>query len=201
MVSGQARHVLVVGAERLSKITDYQDRSTCILFGDGVGATLVRAAQNGDRGILSSYLKTDGTLAELLYRPGGGAVHPPSLEMLNDRSYYLRMAGPETFKHAVLKMADACDQALTRAGMSPDDVDVLIPHQANLRIIEATAKRIGIPVEKAVVNIDRYGNTSAASIPMALDECVREGRITEGAIVLMVAFGGGLTWGSTLVRW
>ena len=201
VVSGQARHVLVVGAERLSKITDYQDRSTCILFGDGVGATLVRAAQDGDRGILSSYLKTDGTLAELLYRPGGGSVHPPSLEMLNDRSYYLRMAGPETFKHAVVKMADACHEVLTRAGMSPDDVDVLIPHQANLRIIEATAKRIGIPVEKAFVNIDRYGNTSAASIPMALDECVREGRITEGSTVLMVAFGGGLTWGSTLVRW
>ncbi len=201
VVSDQARHVLVVGAERLSKITDYQDRSTCILFGDGVGATLVRAVQNGDRGILSSYLKTDGRLAELLYRPGGGSVHPPSLEMLNDRSYYLRMAGPETFKHAVVKMADACNQALTRAGMSPDDVDVLIPHQANLRIIEATAKRVGIPVEKGFVNIDRYGNTSAASIPMALDECVREGRITEGSIVLMVAFGGGLTWGSTLVRW
>lgn len=201
VVSDQARHVLVVGAERLSKITDYQDRSTCILFGDGVGATLVRAAQDGDRGILSSYLKTDGTLAELLYRPGGGSVHPPSLEMLNDRSYYLRMAGPETFKHAVVKMADACHEVLARAGMGPDDVDVLIPHQANLRIIEATAKRIGIPVEKAFVNIDRYGNTSAASIPMALDECVREGRITGGSTVLMVAFGGGLTWGSTLVRW
>lgn len=201
LVTEQAKHVLVVGAERLSTITDYQDRATCILFGDGVGATLVRAAQNGDRGILASYLKTDGSLRDLLYRPGGGAVQPPSEELLNDRTYYIRMAGRETFKHAVRSMADACDQALARAGMTADEVDVLIPHQANLRIIEATAKHAGIPLEKVFVNIDRYGNTSAASIPIALDEGVREGRIGPGSNVLMVAFGGGFTWGSTLVRW
>ena len=201
VVTGQATHVLVVGAERLSAITDYQDRSTCILFGDGVGATLVRAASNGSRGILSSYLKTDGTLAELLYRPGGGAIQPPSQEMIEQRTYFLRMEGRQTFKHAVRKMADACGQALKRAGMTSDDVDVLIPHQANLRIIEATAKHAGIPLEKAFVNIDRYGNTSAASIPIALDECVREGRVKQGSNVLLVAFGGGFTWGSTLVRW
>jgi 3-oxoacyl-[acyl-carrier-protein] synthase-3 len=201
VVSGQAKHVLVAGAERLSRITNYQDRGTCILFGDGVGATLVRRAENGDRGILASYLKTDGTLRELLYRPGGGAIRPPSQEMLDDQSYYLQMAGRETFKHAVRKMADACDQVLARAGMSGEDVDWLIPHQANLRIVEATAKHAGIPSEKAFVNIDRYGNTSAASIPIALDEGVREGRIKQGDVILMVAFGGGFTWGSTLVRW
>ena len=201
VVTGQAKHVLVVGAERLSAITDYQDRSTCILFGDGVGATLVRAASNGSSGILSSYLKTDGTLRELLYRPGGGAIQPPSAEMIEQRTYFLRMEGRQTFKHAVRKMADACERALNRAGLTRDDVDVLIPHQANLRIIEATAKHTGIPMEKAFVNIDRYGNTSAASIPIALDECVREGRVKKGSNVLMVAFGGGFTWGSTLVRW
>ncbi|MCZ6857139.1 MAG: ketoacyl-ACP synthase III [Gemmatimonadetes bacterium] len=201
VVTGQAKHVLVVGAERLSAITDYQDRSTCILFGDGVGATLVRTASNSSRGIISSYLKTDGTLGKLLCRPGGGAVQPPSEEMIEQRTYFLRMEGRQTFKHAVRKMADACEQTLKRAGMTCDDVDVLIPHQANLRIIEATAKHTGIPMEKAFVNIDRYGNTSAASIPIALDECVREGRVKEGSNVLMVAFGGGFTWGSMLVRW
>ena len=199
--SGQAKNVLVFGAERLTAITNYKDRGTCILFGDGVGATLVRPAQNGSRGILSSYLKTDGRLADLLYRPGGGAVHPPSEEMLGDGSYYLTMAGRETFKHAVLSMADACDQALERAGLSGEDIDLLIPHQANLRIIEATAKHTGMPLDKVYVNIERYGNTSAASIPIALDECVREGRITEGSTILMVAFGGGFTWGSAIVRW
>jgi 3-oxoacyl-[acyl-carrier-protein] synthase-3 len=199
--SGQAKNILVFGAERLTSITNYKDRSTCILFGDGVGATLVRPSENGSRGILSSYLKTDGRLGDLLYRPGGGAVHPPSEEMLADGSYYLTMAGRETFKHAVRSMSDACDQVLARAGLSGDDIDVLIPHQANLRIIEATAKHTGMPLDKVYVNIDRYGNTSAASIPIALDECVREGRISEGSTILMVAFGGGFTWGSAIVRW
>ncbi|MCZ6917410.1 MAG: ketoacyl-ACP synthase III [Gemmatimonadetes bacterium] len=199
--SGQAKNILVVGAERLTAITNYKDRATCILLGDGVGATLVRPARNGTRGILSSYLKTDGRLANLLYRPGGGSVHPPSEEMLADGSYFLTMAGRETFKHAVRSMSDACDQAMARAGLSGDDIDLLIPHQANLRIIEATAKHMGMPLDKVYVNIDRYGNTSAASIPIALDECVREGRVTEGTTILMVAFGGGLTWGAVVVRW
>lgn len=199
--SGQAKNVLVVGGERLTSITNYEDRGTCILFGDGVGATLVRPAQTETRGLLASYLKTDGRLGDLLYRPGGGSVHPPSEEMLGDGSYYLTMAGRETFKHAVRSMADACDQVMDRAGLTRDDIDVLIPHQANLRIIEATAKHTGMPLDKVYVNIDRYGNTSAASIPIALDECVREGRITEGSTVLMVAFGGGFTWGSAIVRW
>jgi 3-oxoacyl-[acyl-carrier-protein] synthase-3 len=200
--SGMARNVLVIGAERLSTITDYQDRSTCILFGDGAGATLVRPTTNGSgRGILASYLKSDGRLAELLYRPGGGGCHPPDERLLADRGYFIKMAGREVFKSAVRSMADACDQALQRAGLTPKDVDVLIPHQANIRIIEATARHAGLPMDKVYVNVDRYGNTSAASIPLALDECVREGRIRAGSVVLMVAFGGGFTWASMVVRW
>ena len=161
----------------------------------------MRPATNGDRGLLSSYLKTDGTLGDLLYRPGGGGIHPPDQKMLEERGYYLKMAGREVFKAAVLSMADACDQALKRAGLTGDDVDLLIPHQANIRIVEATGKHAGIPREKVYVNIDRYGNTSAASIPIALDECVRSGKIKAGSVVLMVAFGGGFTWASAAVRW
>jgi 3-oxoacyl-[acyl-carrier-protein] synthase III len=198
--TGTGTNVLVVGAERLSRITNYRDRATCILFGDGVGATLVRPATNG-RGILSSYMKSDGTLAELLYRPGGGAINPPDEEVLADGSYYIAMAGREVFKSAVRSMADACDHALQRAGMGIDDVDLMIPHQANIRIIDATAKHAGISKDRVYVNIDRYGNTSAASIPIALDECVRGGILEPGMNVLMVAFGGGFTWASTLVRW
>jgi 3-oxoacyl-[acyl-carrier-protein] synthase-3 len=201
VISGSASNVLVVGGDRLSRIADYTDRTTCILFGDGVGVTIVRPSTKPGRGILSSYLKTDGTLAELLYRPGGGSIHPPDEQMLADRSYFIRMAGREVFKSAVLSMADACDQALQRAGLTGEDVDLLIPHQANIRIIEATAKHAGIPMDKVFVNIDRYGNTSAASIPMALDEAVRGGKVESGSIILMVAFGGGFTWGSVAVRW
>jgi 3-oxoacyl-[acyl-carrier-protein] synthase III len=201
IASGSANNVLVVGAERLSGITDYTDRGTAILFGDGAGATLVRRATTGDRGILSSYLKSDGRLAELLYRPGGGTAHPPSEELLEDHSFYIKMAGREVFKSAVRSMADAADQSLKRAGLTGEEIDLLIPHQANIRIIEATAKHAGIPMEKVYVNVDRYGNTSAASIPIALDECVRQGIVREGSTVLMVAFGGGFTWASVAMRW
>ncbi|MBI4499714.1 MAG: ketoacyl-ACP synthase III [Gemmatimonadetes bacterium] len=201
IAAGTGKNVLVVGAERLSKITDYEDRTTCILFGDGAGATLVRPSSDGKRGILGNYQKTDGRLGDLLYRSSGGANEPPSEEMLKGRGYFIHMAGRETFKSAVRSMADACDQALSRAGLTGDQVDLLIPHQANMRIIEATAKHAGLPMDRVYVNIDRYGNTSAASIPIALDECVRSGRITAGSIVLMVAFGGGFTWASVVVRW
>lgn len=201
IASHSARNVMVVGAERLSTATDYMDSGTCILFGDGAGATLVRSSSDGERGILSTYLKSDGSLGELLCRPGGGGNHPPDDALLHDRSYFIHMAGREVFKAAVLSMADACDQALKRAGLSGDDIDILIPHQANIRIIEATARHAGIPMEKVYVNVDRYGNTSAASIPIALDECVRAGRVGPGSLILFVAFGGGLTWASAVVRW
>jgi len=198
VAAGRAETVVVVGAERLSSITDYSDRGTCILFGDAAGATLVRRADADGRGILSTFLKSDGTLAELLYRPGG---FPVTSEALERGDYFLRMAGREVFKAAVRSMSEACDAALTRAGLDADHVDLLIPHQANIRIIESTAKHSGIPMDRVFVNIDRYGNTSAASIPLALDEAVRSGRLSPGMHVLMVAFGGGFTWASALVRW
>ena len=196
----QADTVLVVAAEKLTSIMDWSDRTTAVLFGDGAGATVVRRS-TGSRGILSSYLKSDGTLAELLYRPGGGASHPPSDELLKDHSYYIKMAGREVFKAAVLSMADACDQALTRAGLTAGDVDLLIPHQANIRIIEATAKHAGLPMDKVYVNVDRFGNTSAASIAIALDEAVKTGRLKAGMTVMFCAFGAGFTWASMVVRW
>ncbi len=200
IASEQAKNVLVIAAERLTKIMDWSDRATAVLFGDGAGATLVRPS-DGKRGILSSYMKSDGTLAELLYRPGGGAVHPPDAALLTDHSYFIQMAGREVFKAAVLSMADACDQALQRAGLTGADIDLMIPHQANIRIIEATAKHARMPMDKVYVNVDRYGNTSAASVAIALDEAVRTGRIQPGMRVLLVAFGAGFTWASMVVKW
>jgi 3-oxoacyl-[acyl-carrier-protein] synthase-3 len=196
----QARTVLVVASEKLTSIMDWTDRTTAVLFGDGAGATVMRRSTNG-RGILSTYMKSDGTLADLLYRPGGGAAHPPDEQLLKDHSYYIRMAGREVFKAAVLTMADACDTALARAGLAAADIDLLIPHQANIRIIEATAKHADLPMDKVFVNVDRYGNTSAASVAIALDEAVRTGRLTPGMKVMFVAFGAGFTWASMVLQW
>jgi 3-oxoacyl-[acyl-carrier-protein] synthase-3 len=201
IASGQSRTVLVVGAEKLSTITDFQDRSTAILFGDGAGASVVRRASGDGRGILSTFIKSDGRLAPLLYRPGGGSSDPISEKVVCERSHYMKMAGREVFKAAVRAMAEACDEALSRAGISAEAVDLLIPHQANLRIIEATAKHAGMPMSKVMVNVDRYGNTSSASIPLALDQAIAEGRVKPGSLVLLVAFGAGFTWGSAVLRW
>ena len=202
IASGQSETVLVVGAEKLSTITDFQDRSTAILFGDGAGAAIVRKASgtNG-RGILSTFIKSDGRLAPLLYRPGGGSADPISEKVVCNRSHYMKMAGREVFKAAVLAMSEACDEALERAGVRADEIDLLIPHQANIRIIEATAKHAGMSMDKVMVNVDRYGNTSSASIPLALDQAITEGRVKRGSLLLLVAFGAGFTWGSTVVRW
>jgi 3-oxoacyl-[acyl-carrier-protein] synthase-3 len=202
IASEQSEVVLVVGAEKLSTITDFQDRSTAILFGDGAGAAVVRRATgNNGRGILSTFLKSDGKLAPLLYRPGGGAADPISEKVVCERSHYMKMAGREVFKAAVLAMAEACDEALRRAGIRAEEVDLLIPHQANVRIIEATAKHAGMPMDKVMVNVDRYGNTSSASIPLALDQAITEGRVQRGSVILLVAFGAGFTWGSSVIRW
>jgi 3-oxoacyl-[acyl-carrier-protein] synthase-3 len=200
IASGQSEHVLVVGAELLSRIIDKTDRTTAILFGDGAGAAVVSRATD-DRGFLSTFIRSDGTLAELLWRPAGGARIPISQTVVDDKSHYIRMAGREVFKSAVLTMAEACDEALTRAGVTADQIDLLIPHQANIRIIQATADHAGIPMEKVMVNVDRYGNTSSASIPLALAEAVEQGRVKKGSLILLVAFGAGFTWGSTVVRW
>jgi 3-oxoacyl-[acyl-carrier-protein] synthase-3 len=194
--------VLVVGAEKLSTITDFKDRSTAILFGDGAGAAIVRRANdNNGRGILSTFLKSDGKLAPLLYIPGGGAADPISEKVVCERSHYMKMAGREVFKAAVLAMSEACDEALRRAGVTAEEVDLLIPHQANVRIIEATAKHAGMSMDKVMVNVDRYGNTSSASIPLALEQAISEGRVQSGSLLLLVAFGAGFTWGSAVIRW
>jgi 3-oxoacyl-[acyl-carrier-protein] synthase-3 len=201
IASGQSETVLVVGAEKLSAITDFQDRSTAILFGDGAGAAIVRRSSQPGRGILATFIKSDGRLAPLLYRPGGGSADPISERVVCERSHYMKMAGREVFKAAVQTMTDACDEALRRAGVTPDQVDLLVPHQANLRIIEATAKHAGFPMSKVMVNVERYGNTSSASIPLALEQAVAEGRVGPGSVILMVAFGAGFTWGSAVIRW
>ena len=200
IAAGSGERVLVIGAEKLTSIMDWKDRSTAVLFGDGAGAAVLTKG-DGARGIVSSYLRSDGTLAELLWRPGGGTVCPPSEQMLQDRSYYIKMAGREVFKNAVRSMADAASHALERAGVAGEQVDLLVPHQANLRIIEATANHAHIPMERVYVNVDRFGNTSSASIPIALDEARRDGRLKPGMTVLLVTFGAGFTWGSMVLKW
>ena len=199
--SGVIETALVVGAEKMSAIVDWKDRSTCVLFGDGAGAVVLKRSQNGaNRGILSAFLRSDGTLAELLWRPSGGAAVPFSDAVLQDRSSYVKMAGREVFKHAVRQMSEACDRALDGAKLTGNDIDVLIPHQANNRIIEATAKHASIPMEKVYVNVDRFGNTSSASIPIAIDEAIERGRLRPGMTALLCAFGAGFTWGSMVIR-
>jgi 3-oxoacyl-[acyl-carrier-protein] synthase-3 len=197
--SGAAETVLLVSSEKMSAITDWTDRATCVLFGDGAGAAVLRRSQKG-RGILSTFMRSDGTLADLLYRPAGGAATPMSPAVLEARTHLVHMAGREVFKHAVRSMAESADRALDAARINGNDIDLLIPHQANLRIIEATAKHASIPMNKVYVNVDRYGNTSSASIPIALDEATQKGLVGEGSLVLMVAFGAGFTWASAVVR-
>ncbi|HEX5385425.1 MAG TPA: beta-ketoacyl-ACP synthase III [Gemmatimonadales bacterium] len=200
IATGQGRNVLTLGAERLSTVVDWQDRSTAVLFGDGAGAVVLQPAR-GDRGILSTFLRTDGRLANLLYIPGGAGCEPISEQVIRDRSQFMKMAGREVFKAAVHAMAEATDEALRRACVTADEIDLFVPHQANIRIIEATARHAGVPMDKVMVNLDRYGNTSAASIPLALDQALKEGRVSRGSLLLFVAFGAGFTWGSAVVRW
>src|SRR3954463_10012474 len=199
IMSGTAETALVGGSGKMRGIVDWKDRSTCVLFGDGAGAAVLKRSK-GNKGILSAYMRSDGKLADLLYRPDGGATTPMSAEVLEKRSHLVKMAGREVFKHAVRSMSDAADRALDGAKLTGDDIDLLIPHQANMRIIEATAKHANVSMEKVYVNVDRYGNTSSASVPIALDEAIESGRVKEGSTVLLVAFGAGFTWGSMVVR-
>ncbi len=199
IVAGSAETVLVIGSEKMSAIIDWTDRSTCVLFGDGAGAAVVKRSKQ-HRGILSSFLRSDGTLAELLHRPHGGATMPLSEEVLRERTHFVKMHGREVFKYAVRSMAEAADRALDGARLTGRDIDLLIPHQANIRIIEATAKHANIPLDKVFINVDRYGNTSSATIPIALDEAIECGRVHEGSTVLFATFGAGLTWASMVVR-
>ena len=204
IASGQARNVLVIGSEKLSSIVDWQDRSTCVLFGDAAGAAVLAPSEDERRGILSTYMKSDGSLGDLLFRPPARGLNPAipiDVAVVNPNGNYLTMAGPEVFKNAVRSMCDAAEKALERAGVKAEDVDLLIPHQANTRIIETTARYAGIPMDRVWMNIQRYGNTSSASIPVSIHEARQSGRIRDGSLVLLVAFGSGFTWASAVVRW
>ncbi len=198
--SGLYENILIIGAETLSKIMDFEDRATCVLFGDGAGASIIGRVEDG-KGIKSTFMKSDGRLTRILNMPAGGSRMPSTHETIDRRLHYIKMHGNEMFKYATRAMAEASQVAIERAGIAVDDVDLFIPHQANIRIMDATAKRLGIPREKVYVNIDRYGNTSAASIPIAIVEALEEGRITDGSTVLLAAAGGGMTYASAVVRW
>lgn len=198
--SGMHKRILVVGAEILSKITDGEDRTTCVLFGDGAGAVIVEPTDE-DRGILSMHINSDGRLWELIHMPGGGSRKPASNDSIKNRLHYIKMKGNETFKVAVRTLEDLAIKTLEENNLDSSQLSLLIPHQANLRIIQATADRLKLPMDKVIVNLDKYGNTSAASIPIALDEAVISGKIKEGDYILLEAFGGGITWSSALIKW
>jgi 3-oxoacyl-[acyl-carrier-protein] synthase-3 len=198
--AGTYKKVLVIGAETLSAIMDWEDRNTAILFGDGAGAVVLGETQPG-YGILGVHLGAEGAGGDLLKLPAGGSRQPASAETISNRLHFIHMDGNEVFKFAVKIMGEAANKALESANMSREDVDYLVPHQANMRIIQSAAKRLALPMEKVIVNVDKYGNTSAASIPIALDEGVKSGKIKNGDVIVMVGFGGGLTWGAGVLKW
>lgn len=199
--SGVYRKILVVGADKLSSITDYQDRTTAVLFGDAAGAMVLEADTETEYGILGSYLKADGRCGDLLSLPAGGSRLPASENTVRERQHFLKMNGNETFRFAVKAMPEAVEEGLKAAGLTLDAMDLLVPHQANLRIIDAATRRFNLDPDRVVVNIERYGNTSVATIPLALEDARRDGRLRPGHIVVLVAFGAGLTWGSNVIRW
>ncbi len=198
--AGLHKRVLVVGTEVLSKITDWQDKTTCVLFGDGAGAAILEPTDKS-RGIISMSINSDGSMWELLHLPAGGSKKPTSSDSIEKRLHYIKMKGNETFKAAVRTLEELVVTILRKNKLDPSELSLLIPHQANLRIIQATANRLGLPMDKVIVNLDRYGNTSAASIPIALDEALQTGRIRDGDYILLEAFGGGFTWASALIKW
>ena len=197
---GGYQHALVIGGEILSKYLDWQDRTTCIIFADGAGATVL-SAREGTSGVLATSLRTDGSMADFITLPAGGTMLPASEQTIRDRMHYIKMKGNETFKIAVRSIEEVSREVITASGLSASDIDLYIPHQANRRIIEAVGTRLGLRPEQVFINIDRVGNTSSASIPIALDEAVRAGRLRRGDTVLIAAFGAGLTWGAALLRW
>lgn len=199
--SGASKTAVVVGGEVLTKFVDWTDRQTCVLFGDGAGAVVLKAVEDEEAGILSVSMHSDGSLGDLIFRPGGGSLNPPSVETTKGGLDFIKMRGNETFKIAVRSLAEVSNQALEECDLEHEDVSWFIPHQANLRIINAVGQRLEIPDGRTYVNIERYGNTSAASIPIALDELNRDGKISSGDVLLFSAFGAGLTWGASVVRW
>ena len=198
--NGTYKTALLIGTETLSKITDWTDRNTCVLLGDGAGAVVVKSTEE-KKGVLSFYLGADGGAGDLLKLPAGGSRKPPTHETIDERLHYIKMRGNELFKTAVRVLVRAAEEALSRGQVSKEEVSLLIPHQANIRIIQAAAEKAGIPLSKVYINVDKYGNTSSASIAIALDEAVREGKIKEGDIIVLDAFGGGLTWGACVIKW
>lgn len=192
--------VLVIGADKLTSIVDWKDRNTCVLFGDGAGAAVLRH-RGGGHGVISTFMASDGALSDILYIPGGGSRFPAVDEKTGARQNCIKMNGKETYKHAVTSMLDAAQKVLAEANLDPEDLACIIPHQANLRIIEAIADRMDVPMERFMVNLDRFGNTSAAAVAIALDEAHRTGRMKVGDYVLLVVFGGGLTWAASVIQW
>ncbi len=201
MQSGFYKNALVVSAEKMSTMLDWNERGTCVLFGDGSGAVVLSLSDEPGVGVLDTVLGADGSDKATLRMPAGGSAMPASKETVENRLHYLQMDGREVFKHAVKIMGEKAFEVVEKCGLKPEDIDLLIPHQANTRIIESVAKRLKLPMEKVFINIEKYGNTSSASIPIALDEAVRAGRVKKGDHILFVAFGAGLTWGATLVKW
>lgn len=199
--SGTHRRVMVIGADKMSSITDMQDRSTCVLFGDGAGGVLLERSEEPGLGMIDFEMHVDGAGCEHLHMKGGGSLFPASHETVDQRLHYIRQEGRTVFKFAVVKMAEVSLSLVARNGLKVEDLDLFVPHQANLRIIEATAERMGLPREKVMVNIDRYANTTGGTIPIALSEACELGRLKKGDLLLMTAVGGGMTWGSALFRW
>jgi 3-oxoacyl-[acyl-carrier-protein] synthase-3 len=200
ILNGTNKRVLLLGPEMLTKVTNWEDRATCVLFGDGAGAFVLEESSD-ESGMLSSYWKADGNLADLLWQPGGGTRNPITHEMIDQGLQYLVMKGNEVFKHAVKRMGEAALESLKKAGLTKDDVDYLVPHQANIRIIDATGRRLNLPPDKVFVNVDKYGNMSVATIPVGVDELYREGKLKKGDIIVMDAFGAGFTWAALVYRW
>jgi len=200
ITSGAAKRVLLSGAEMLTRVTNWEDRNTCVLLGDAAGAVVLEESLD-ESGILSTYWQADGNLGPLLLQPAGGSRLPASHETVDKKLHFLQMKGNEVFKHAVKRMTEAAEEALKRAGLTKDDITWFIPHQANMRIIKATGERLGVPVEKVFVNIQKYANVSAATIPIGLDELRAEGKLKKGDIIVMDAFGAGFTWASIVYRW
>lgn len=200
IATGMYKTALVIGGETMSKILNWEDRSTCILFGDGAGAAVLQPVEEG-AGFLSFELGADGSGGKLLSQPAGGSMHPTSLETVEKKLHTVQMAGNEVYKFAVRIMGEIALKVLAKIGLTHDDVDILIPHQANIRIVDAAVKRLGISTDKVIINLDKYGNMSAASIPVALDESAKSGRLTVGDTIVMVGFGTGLTWGACVLKW
>ena len=201
ITSGTHQKVLVIGADVMTSILNYEDRATCVLFGDGAGAVLLEPAQDGEQGIIDFILKSDGSGGQYLYMPAGGSLNPPSVETVQRKMHFVHQDGKNVFKFAVRGMCDVSAEMLNRHGLTPRDLKLYIPHQANMRIIQAAAQRMGLAESQVAMNIDRYANTTAATIPICLSEAVENKKITRNDIVLMASFGAGFTWGSLLLRW